>query len=124
MDHCLILGDVTFGACCVDDLSAQQLGADLLVHYGHSCLVPVDQTSIPCLYVFVDITVDTRHLIDTIRQVWSCLVVKIGVDTCHLTDTIRHGWQVRCSHSKGIPPHPDHQEHRSCLVYSGQVSTR
>lgn len=30
----LVLGDVTYGACCVDDLTAQALGADFLVHYG------------------------------------------------------------------------------------------
>ena len=37
-------GDVTYGACCVDDYTAASLGADFLVHYGHSCLVPVDVT--------------------------------------------------------------------------------
>lgn len=41
-EHCIILGDVTYGACCVDDLSAEALGADFLVHYGHSCLVSPD----------------------------------------------------------------------------------
>jgi 2-(3-amino-3-carboxypropyl)histidine synthase len=61
------MGDVTYGACCVDDYSAAALGAELLVHYGHSCLVPVDVTSIPCLYVFVDIAIDVDHLVDTIR---------------------------------------------------------
>ena len=39
-----ILGDVTYGACCIDDLGAQALGAELLVHYGHSCLVPIQHT--------------------------------------------------------------------------------
>jgi 2-(3-amino-3-carboxypropyl)histidine synthase len=34
----LVLGDVTYGACCVDDLTAQALGADFLVHYGRSSL--------------------------------------------------------------------------------------
>lgn len=34
----LIMGDVTYGACCIDDFSARALGADFLVHYGHSCL--------------------------------------------------------------------------------------
>lgn len=62
-----ILGDVTYGACCVDDFSALALEADLLVHYGHSCLVPVDVTTIPCLYVFVDIQIDTEHLVETIK---------------------------------------------------------
>ncbi|KAG7358069.1 diphthamide biosynthesis enzyme Dph2 [Nitzschia inconspicua] len=59
-----ILGDVTYGACCVDDLGAQALGCDLLVHYGHSCLVPIQHTAIPCLYVFVEITIDVDHLIE------------------------------------------------------------
>lgn len=34
----LIMGDVTYGACCIDDYSAKALGCDFLVHYGHSCL--------------------------------------------------------------------------------------
>lgn len=33
-----ILGDVTYGACCIDDYTAVALGCDMLVHYGHSCL--------------------------------------------------------------------------------------
>lgn len=32
------MGDVAYGACCVDDFSARALGADFLIHYGHSCL--------------------------------------------------------------------------------------
>ncbi|KAK9834533.1 hypothetical protein WJX74_003868 [Apatococcus lobatus] len=68
VEDCYIMGDVTYGACCVDDYSASALEADFLVHYGHSCLVPVDITSVPCLYVFVDIKFDVQHLIDTIRH--------------------------------------------------------
>lgn len=64
----LIMGDVTYGACCVDDYSARALGADLLVHYGHSCLVPIDATSIKMLYVFVDIQIDLGHLCDSVRH--------------------------------------------------------
>ncbi|GBP70064.1 2-(3-amino-3-carboxypropyl)histidine synthase subunit 1 [Eumeta japonica] len=41
----VIMGDVTYGACCIDDFTAKALGVDLLVHYGHSCLIPIDQTS-------------------------------------------------------------------------------
>lgn len=67
VEHCYVMGDVTYGACCIDDFSAAALGAELLVHYGHSCLVPVDITTIPCLYVFVDIQIDVDHLVDTIR---------------------------------------------------------
>ncbi|XP_043188479.1 2-(3-amino-3-carboxypropyl)histidine synthase subunit 1-like isoform X1 [Amphibalanus amphitrite] len=63
----LVMGDVTYGACCVDDFSARALGADLMVHYGHSCLIPVDQTSIKMLYVFVDIKIDAVHFIETLK---------------------------------------------------------
>ena len=65
--HVLVLGDVTYGACCVDDFSAEALGAEFLVHYGHSCLVPVDITRVPCMYVFVDIQIDVDHFISSVR---------------------------------------------------------
>ncbi|XP_058833595.1 2-(3-amino-3-carboxypropyl)histidine synthase subunit 1 [Topomyia yanbarensis] len=64
----IIMGDVTYGACCVDDFTAKALGADLLVHYGHSCLIPVDQTAgIKVLYVFVDIKIDALHFVESVK---------------------------------------------------------
>ena len=64
----LIMGDVTYGACCIDDYTARALGCDLLVHYAHSCLIPVDVTKIKTLYVFVDIGIDTSHLLATLER--------------------------------------------------------
>jgi 2-(3-amino-3-carboxypropyl)histidine synthase len=64
----LIMGDVTYGACCVDDYTARALGCDLLVHYAHSCLIPMDVTTIKTLYVFVDIGIDTSHLLSTLTR--------------------------------------------------------
>ena len=32
------MGDVSYGACCIDDYTALALGCDMLIHYGHSCL--------------------------------------------------------------------------------------
>ena len=63
----IIMGDVTYGACCVDDFTARALGADFMVHYGHSCLVPIDATLIKMLYVFVDVQIDNVHVIETLR---------------------------------------------------------
>ncbi|CAK1541547.1 unnamed protein product [Leptosia nina] len=64
----VIMGDVTYGACCIDDFTAVALGVDLLVHYGHSCLIPIDQTSsIKVLYIFVDIKIDPSHFLETIK---------------------------------------------------------
>lgn len=64
----LIMGDVTYGACCIDDYTARALGCDLLVHYAHSCLIPVDVTKIKTLYIFVDISIDTSHLLATLER--------------------------------------------------------
>lgn len=75
LDDCFVLGDVTYGACCVDDFSATALGAELLIHYGHSCLIPIDSTKIPSLYVFVEIKIDVDRLINTVR---------LNVDPGHL----------------------------------------
>ncbi|XP_055369733.1 2-(3-amino-3-carboxypropyl)histidine synthase subunit 1 isoform X2 [Betta splendens] len=64
----IVMGDVTYGACCVDDFTARALGADFMVHYGHSCLIPIDATAgIKMLYVFVDIKMDNVHFLDTIK---------------------------------------------------------
>jgi 2-(3-amino-3-carboxypropyl)histidine synthase len=64
---CLILGDVTYGACCVDDLASKALECDFIVHYGHSCLVSIQDLSIKnALYVFVEIDIDVEHLIQSI----------------------------------------------------------
>ena len=65
--ECLILGDVTYGACCIDDLASKKLGCDFIVHYGHSCLVPIPEMTIAnVLYVFVEIGIDIRHLLESV----------------------------------------------------------
>ena len=35
-----ICGEAVFGACCVDDVLSKMLGADAIVHFGHSEIVP------------------------------------------------------------------------------------
>lgn len=39
-----------------------------MVHYGHSCLIPIQETQgVQMLYVFVDIQLNCSHLVDTLR---------------------------------------------------------
>ncbi|AAS51691.1 ADL229Wp [Eremothecium gossypii ATCC 10895] len=64
----VVMGDVSYGACCIDDFTARALGCDFIVHYAHSCLVPVDVTSIKILYVFVTIGIDEDHLMKTLQK--------------------------------------------------------
>eukprot|EP00611_Tribonema_gayanum_P012579 TRINITY_DN231_c0_g1_i1.p1 TRINITY_DN231_c0_g1~~TRINITY_DN231_c0_g1_i1.p1 ORF type:complete len:629 (-),score=84.78 TRINITY_DN231_c0_g1_i1:40-1926(-) len=52
MDPLLFVsGDTSYGACCVDEISAQHFGADAIVHYGRACLTPT-AARIPVLFVF------------------------------------------------------------------------
>ncbi|CAN9449243.1 unnamed protein product [Alternaria sp. RS040] len=86
----LIMGDVTYGACCIDDYTARALGCDLLIHYAHSCLIPVAVTKIATLYIFVSISIDTQHLINTITQNFAAGKTIALVGTIQFNATI-HG---------------------------------
>ncbi|MCO5611815.1 hypothetical protein L7F22_066074 [Adiantum nelumboides] len=89
-------GDVTYGACCVDDYTARALGADLLIHYGHSCLVPVDQTSIRTLYVFVEIAIDPDHICATIRTNFPALHYEFQESIIKAQDRMNSIQKQRC----------------------------
>ena len=59
------------GACCVDDYTAKKLGCDMLIHYGHSCLIPINITNmnnIIVMYIFVEIYFDEVHLIECLKS--------------------------------------------------------
>jgi len=51
-----ILADTSYSACCVDEIAAQHIDADVVVHYGRSCLSPTSR--LPVIYVF------TKHRLD------------------------------------------------------------
>jgi len=94
----LIMGDVTYGACCIDDYTARALGCDLLVHYAHSCLIPVDGTTIKTLYVFVDISIDATHLLASLERNFASGKTIAVVGTIQFNATI-HG--VKSSLERG-----------------------
>lgn len=84
----VIMGDVTYGACCVDDFTADKLGAGYLIHYGHSCLVPINITKVPTLYVFVEIQFDIRHLVEVIRANFSSTDRLVLMGTIQFTNMV------------------------------------
>ncbi|KAH6615745.1 putative diphthamide synthesis protein-domain-containing protein [Chaetomium sp. MPI-SDFR-AT-0129] len=51
-----ILADTSYSACCVDEIAAEHADADVVVHYGRSCLSPTSR--LPVIYVF------THHALD------------------------------------------------------------
>lgn len=112
----LVMGDVTYGACCIDDFTARALKCDFLVHYGHSCLIPVDQTPIKTLYIFVDIKIDPPHLLATIRRNFNAGDHLALVATIQFVSTIHSireeleqgpgdgGFQITIPQSKPLSP--------------------
>lgn len=58
-----ILGDTSYGSCCVDEIAAEHIGADAVVHYGRSCLSPAAR--LPVIYVFTQKPVDTDTIISS-----------------------------------------------------------
>ncbi len=59
----VILANVVYGACCIDDVAAYALDCSLLLHFGHSELVSSDRLLVPTRYVRVTIDIDTDKLI-------------------------------------------------------------
>lgn len=45
-----ILADTSYGSCCVDEIAAEHVDADVVIHYGRSCLSPTAR--LPVIYVF------------------------------------------------------------------------
>ncbi|MCJ1245064.1 Diphthamide biosynthesis protein 2 [Trapelia coarctata] len=45
-----ILADTSYGACCVDEIAAEHVSADVVVHYGRACLSPTAR--LPVVHVF------------------------------------------------------------------------
>ncbi|XP_052513477.1 2-(3-amino-3-carboxypropyl)histidine synthase subunit 1 isoform X3 [Budorcas taxicolor] len=102
----MVMGDVTYGACCVDDLTARALGADFLVHYGHSCLVPMDTSAqdFRVLYVFVDIRIDTAHLLDSIRLTFPPASALALVSTIQFVSTLQAAAQeLKAEYRVSVP---------------------
>lgn len=94
----LIMGDVTYGACCVDDFSARALGCDLLVHYGHSCLVPIDVSQMNMLYVFVDIKIDVAHLVDSLKHHFPSETRMVLAGTVQFASSMMHAYNALHGH--------------------------
>ncbi|KAK9353620.1 putative diphthamide synthesis protein-domain-containing protein [Lipomyces doorenjongii] len=45
-----VLGDTSYSECCVDEIAAQHVNADVVVHIGNACLNPVVHS--PVIYLF------------------------------------------------------------------------
>ncbi|XP_029313429.1 2-(3-amino-3-carboxypropyl)histidine synthase subunit 2 [Cottoperca gobio] len=63
-----ILGDTSYGSCCVDEVAAEHVGADCIVHYGSACLSPSKR--LPLMYIFERRPVDLEKCTSAFRELY------------------------------------------------------
>ena len=61
-----ILADTSYGSCCVDEIAAEHVDADVVVHYGRACLSPTAR--LPVIHVFTRQELSFEHLLQAFRQ--------------------------------------------------------
>ncbi|ETP32484.1 diphthamide biosynthesis protein 2 [Phytophthora nicotianae P10297] len=65
-ERVFILGDTSYGSCCVDEVAAQHLVADCIVHYGRTCLSAT--TKIPVIYVFGNAPIEVNDCVQQLSE--------------------------------------------------------
>ncbi|KAG9662883.1 putative diphthamide biosynthesis protein Dph2, partial [Aureobasidium melanogenum] len=63
-----ILGDTSYGACCVDEVAAEHVHADVVVHYGRTCLSPTQR--LPVIYVFTFRPLDLDSVVASFQKTY------------------------------------------------------
>lgn len=63
-----ILGDTSYGACCVDEVAAEHTDAEVVVHYGRSCLSPTAR--LPVIYVFTAKSLDIEAVVTSFKEIY------------------------------------------------------
>jgi diphthamide biosynthesis protein 2 len=61
-----ILADTSYGSCCVDEIAAEHVDADVVVHYGRSCLSPTAR--LPVIYVFTNQALDMSVVLEYFKR--------------------------------------------------------
>ncbi|KAB8346386.1 hypothetical protein FH972_023428 [Carpinus fangiana] len=74
-ERLFVLADTSYGACCVDEVAAEHANADVVVHYGRSCLTPTAR--LPVIYVFTTPSLDVEAVVEAFSAQYSNLEEKI-----------------------------------------------
>lgn len=70
-----ILADTSYGTCCVDEVAAEHVDADAVVHYGRACLSPTSR--LPVIYVFTHRPLPIDPLVKAFKNTYTDLTAKI-----------------------------------------------
>jgi diphthamide biosynthesis protein 2 len=72
-----ILADTSYGTCCVDEVAAEHVDADAVVHYGRACLSPTSR--LPVIYVFTHRPLPIEPLVKAFKNTYTDLTAKIVI---------------------------------------------
>lgn len=72
-----ILADTSYSACCVDEIAAEHADAQVVVHYGRTCLSPTSR--IPAIYVYTSHALDHDVALQQFEAEFSDKTAKIVV---------------------------------------------
>ncbi|GJE95962.1 diphthamide biosynthesis protein [Phanerochaete sordida] len=106
-----VLADTSYGSCCVDEVAAQHVDADAMVHYGHACM---SQTSrLPVIYVFgkspVEVDDCVARLTETLQSsetAPSKILLRTDVRYAYAAETIADKLRGALPSSSSLQYHP------------------
>ncbi|KIX97725.1 uncharacterized protein Z520_06503 [Fonsecaea multimorphosa CBS 102226] len=70
-----ILGDTSYGSCCVDEIAAEHVDADAVVHYGRACLSPTSR--LPVLHIFTTMDLELDNVVKSFQTAFPDLGAKV-----------------------------------------------
>ncbi|XP_017607365.2 uncharacterized protein LOC108453646 isoform X1 [Gossypium arboreum] len=130
-----VMADTTFGSCCVDEVGASHIGADCVIHYGHTCLSPT--STLPAFCVFGKASISIPLCVEKLSSYFGTngkpIVVLYGLEYAHAISHIKEALveampktklelifaDVMCS---SINPLKDHRKSNG-LGYLGSCSS-
>lgn len=98
------MGDTSYGACCIDEVNAQHIGADLIVHFGHSCLSKTTALT-PVLFVFCQYELDPKKVEASLHELKAQIAKdkKLRVIYDSVYDHILSGFEIKNMKFQDIP---------------------
>ena len=72
------------------------------MHYGHSCLVPIDSCVVPVLYVFVDISINTDHLVQSLKHAFARETKLLLVSTVQFIASLHNAREALAAHFEQV----------------------
>lgn len=94
-----VMADTLYGSCCVDEVGASHIGAECVIHYGHSCMSPT--STLPVLFVFGKTSINVSSCAESINHFASSkekpILVLFGLEYTHAMCRIKETLAAQAS---------------------------